>query len=111
MEKCLTIGSIHDRLIIAADIAGASEDQMVMVNEHGNYVIQKMLETAAAEWVVDLIVIIVNHNFFRLIHYIHGRHVLACLKILLAVRCIQSLLHAERRRLLALLTPPLYYLG
>uniref|UniRef100_A0A0D3H4C2 PUM-HD domain-containing protein n=1 Tax=Oryza barthii TaxID=65489 RepID=A0A0D3H4C2_9ORYZ len=113
MEKCLTIGSIHDRLIIAADIAGASEDQViiVMVNEHGNYVIQKMLETAAAEWVVDLIVIIVNRNFFRLIHYIHGRHVLACLKILLAVRGIQSLLHAERRRLLALLTPPLYYLG
>uniref|UniRef100_A0A0E0IH30 PUM-HD domain-containing protein n=1 Tax=Oryza nivara TaxID=4536 RepID=A0A0E0IH30_ORYNI len=88
MEKCLTIGRIHDRLIIAADIVGASEDQilMVMVNEHGNYVIQKMLETAAAEWVVDLIVIVVNRNFFRLIHYVHGRHVLAHLQILLAAR-------------------------
>uniref|UniRef100_A0A0E0EPZ7 PUM-HD domain-containing protein n=1 Tax=Oryza meridionalis TaxID=40149 RepID=A0A0E0EPZ7_9ORYZ len=95
MEKCLTIGSIHDRLIIAADIIGASEDQilMVMVNEHGNYVIQKMLETATAEWVVDLTVIIVNRNFFRLIHYVHGRHVLAHLQILLAARALQCIIY------------------
>uniref|UniRef100_A0A0E0DBL4 PUM-HD domain-containing protein n=1 Tax=Oryza meridionalis TaxID=40149 RepID=A0A0E0DBL4_9ORYZ len=73
IEKCLTFGSIHDRL------------------------------TMAAEWVVDLIVTVVNRNFFRLIHNIHGRHVLARLQIMLAAR--------ERRRLLALLTPPLYYMG
>nr|XP_025876174.1 pumilio homolog 1-like [Oryza sativa Japonica Group] len=30
MEKCLTIGRIHDRLIIAADIVGASEDQILV---------------------------------------------------------------------------------
>jgi pumilio RNA-binding family len=33
MEKRLTIGSIHDRLIIAADIIGASEDQ-ILVSTH-----------------------------------------------------------------------------
>ncbi|BAS88353.1 Os04g0276400 [Oryza sativa Japonica Group] len=88
IEKCLTFGSIHDRLVIAADIAGAGEDQilMMMMDEHGNYVIQKMLETIADEWVVDLIVTVVNRNFFRLIHNIHGRHVLARLQIMLAAR-------------------------
>nr|CAH67954.1 H0117D06-OSIGBa0088B06.6 [Oryza sativa] len=77
IEKCLTFGSIHDRLVIAADITGAGEDQilMMMMDEHGNYVIQKMLEMIADEWVVDLIVTVVNRNFFRLIHNIHGRHV------------------------------------
>lgn len=146
IEKCLTFGSIHDRLVIAADITGAGEDQilvsttfchrshtqrhtnthtqthvhtkrhthkhmythrhthmclcvyfdanvdghtymqMMMMDEHGNYMIQKMLETIADEWVVDLIVTVVNRNFFRLIHNIHGRHVLARLQIMLAAR-------------------------
>lgn len=30
IEKCLTFGSIHDRLVIAADIAGAGEDQILV---------------------------------------------------------------------------------
>ncbi|EEC76922.1 hypothetical protein OsI_15172 [Oryza sativa Indica Group] len=36
IEKCLTFGSIHDRLVIAADITGADEDQilMMMMDEH-----------------------------------------------------------------------------
>lgn len=73
-------------VVIDVDVDGHVYMYMVMVNEHGNYVIQKMLETATAEWVVDLIVIVVNRNFFRLIHYVHGRHVLAHLQILLAAR-------------------------
>ncbi|KAF0896944.1 hypothetical protein E2562_030790 [Oryza meyeriana var. granulata] len=89
MEKCLTFGSIHDRLMIAAEIAYAGEEQilMVMLDQHGNYVIQKLLETTAeAEWVLDMMVSVANRNFLRLINYVNGSRVLSHLQSLLAAR-------------------------
>ncbi|KAG8046718.1 hypothetical protein GUJ93_ZPchr0008g11830 [Zizania palustris] len=106
IEKCLSVGSCQDRLLIAVEILRAGEDTLLglMMDQHGNYVIQKVLETAEM-WQRDMVVAAATRHVGMLTMYVPGRNVVAQ---------VNKLLTARGRRAMQFLsapTSPLYSHG
>ncbi|KAG8046717.1 hypothetical protein GUJ93_ZPchr0008g11644 [Zizania palustris] len=78
IEKCLSVGNCQDRLLIAAEILRAGEDTLLglMMDQHSNYVIQKVLETAEM-WQRDMVVAAATRHVGMLTMYAPGRNVVA----------------------------------
>ncbi|KAG8084549.1 hypothetical protein GUJ93_ZPchr0010g8980 [Zizania palustris] len=106
IEKCLSVGSCQDRLLIATEILRAGEDTLLrlMMDQHGNYVIQKVLETAEM-WQCDMVVAAATRHVGMLTMYAPGRNVVAQVNKLLAARGRRAM------QLLSAPTSPLYSHG
>ncbi|KAL5205049.1 hypothetical protein ABZP36_009920 [Zizania latifolia] len=106
IEKCLSVGNCQDRLLIAAEILRAGEDTLLglMMDQHGSYVIQKVLETAEM-WQRDMVVAAATRHVGMLTMYAPGRHVVAQVNKLLAARGRRAM------QLLSAPTSPLYFHG
>lgn len=87
VEKCLTFGTDDERQILIDEILGTTDEneplQVMMKDQFGNYVVQKVMETCD-EQNRELIISRIKVHLNALKRYTYGKHIVARVEKLLA---------------------------
>ncbi|KAJ4785341.1 Pumilio [Rhynchospora pubera] len=87
VEKCLTFGTSEERQILIDEILGTTDEneplQVMMKDQFGNYVVQKVLETCD-EQNRELILSRIKVHLNALKRYTYGKHIVARVEKLIA---------------------------
>ncbi|KAF3319898.1 pumilio 3-like protein [Carex littledalei] len=87
VDKCLTFGTLEERQILIDEILGTTDEteplQVMMKDQFGNYVVQKVMETCD-EQNRELIISRIKVHLNALKRYTYGKHIVARVEKLLA---------------------------